>query len=464
VFCEPYVEAGRHLEVQVLADTHGTVWSLGERECSLQRRHQKVVEETPSPMVDDALRAGLCAAAVAAAKAIDYVGAGTVEFFARNDGTFWFLETNTRLQVEHPVTECVTGLDLVAEQLRIAAGERLAAAPPEPRGASIEVRLYAEDPAQGWRPTGGTVDRFAVPGVRTEFDVLDRPGIRLDSGVVDGTPVGTAYDPMLAKVIAWAPTRAEAAARLAAALAGAQVHGPATNRDLLVRSLRHPEFLAGRTDTGFFDRVGLDVLAAPLAGPDEVGLAALAAALAGAATRRRDARVLAELPSAWRNVPSQFQRSAFEVGGETVEVGYRHTRGRVQVEGRDDVVLVSATPDEVVLEVAGVEHRLRTSGTRSPVVEGDGWAVTLRALPRFPDAAAALAQGSLVAPMPGTVTAVHVAVGDAVTAGQPLLVLEAMKMQHPVVAGAPGVVRSLDVVPGAQVDAGAVLAVIEGDE
>jgi propionyl-CoA carboxylase alpha chain len=460
VFCEPYVEAGRHLEVQVLADAHGTVWSLGERECSLQRRHQKVVEETPSPMVDDALRAELSAAAVAAATAIDYVGAGTVEFLARNDGTFWFLETNTRLQVEHPVTECVTGLDLVAEQLRIAAGERLAAAPPEPRGASIEVRLYAEDPAQGWRPTGGTVTRFAVPGVRAEFDVLDRSGIRLDAGVVDGTTVGTAYDPMLAKVIAWAPTRAEAAARLAAALAGAQVHGLATNRDLLVRSLRHPEFLAGRTDTGFFDRVGLDVLAAPLAGPEEVELAALAAALAGAAARRRDAGVLGELPTGWRNVPSQFQRTSFEVGGGIVEVGYRDTRDGLRVEGRDDVVLVSASPDEVVLEVAGVEHRLHVLGAES--VQGDGWAVTLRPLPRFPDAAVTLAEGSLMAPMPGTVTAVHVAVGDEVSAGQSLLVLEAMKMQHPVVAGAPGVVRSLDVVAGAQVDAGAVLAVIEG--
>ncbi|HEV7188517.1 MAG TPA: biotin/lipoyl-containing protein, partial [Blastococcus sp.] len=466
VFCEPYVEDGRHLEVQILADQHGTVWALGERECSLQRRHQKVIEETPSPMLDDDARAELRVAAVAAVSAIDYVGAGTVEFLARNTGEYWFLETNTRLQVEHPVTECVTGLDLVAEQLRIAAGERLPATPPEPRGASIEVRLYAEDPAQGWRPTGGTVRRFAVPGVRAEFDVLDRPGIRLDAGVADGTPIGSAYDPMLAKVVSWAPTRAEAAARLAAALAGAQVHGLTTNRDLLVRSLRHPEFLAGRTDTGFFDRVGLDVLAAPLAGPGEIELAALAAALSSTATRRRDARVLGELPSGWRNVPSQFQRAGFEVGGETVEVGYRFTRHGLLVDGRDDVVLVSASAAEVVLEVAGVEHRLRTFGTGSPdvVVEGDGWAVSLRALPRFPDAAATLAEGSLVAPMPGTVTAVHVTVGDPVAAGQPLLVLEAMKMQHPVVAGGPGVVRSLDVATGQQVDAGAVLAVIEGDE
>jgi propionyl-CoA carboxylase alpha chain len=466
VFCEPYVEASRHLEVQVLADAHGTVWSLGERECSLQRRHQKVVEETPSPMVDDALRAALSAAAVAAARAIDYVGAGTVEFLAREDGTFWFLETNTRLQVEHPVTECVTGLDLVAEQLRIAAGERLAAEPPAPRGASIEVRLYAEDPAAGWRPASGAVRRFAVPGVRAEFDVLDRPGIRLDSGVTGGSVVGTAYDPMLAKVVAWAPTRAEAAGRLAAALAGAQVHGPTTNRDLLVRTLRDPDFLAGRTDTGFFDRIGLDVLAAPLAGPAEVELAGLAAALATAADRRRAAAVLGGLPTGWRNVPSQFTRTAFEYAGETVEVGYRHTRHGLLIEGRDDVVLVSATPDEVVVEVGGVERRLRTFGADGPEVdvEGDGWAVALRALPRFPDAATLVAEGSLVAPMPGTVAAVHVAEGDAVTAGQPLLVLEAMKMQHPVVATATGVVRSLDVVPGAQVDAGTVLAVIEGEE
>jgi len=207
------------------------------------------------------------------------------------------------------------------------------------------------------------------------------------------------------------------------------------------------------------------VLAAPLAGPYEVELAALAGALATAAARRRDARVLGELPNGWRNVPSQFARTAFEVAGRTVEIGYRHTRDGLLVEGRDDVVLVSADPDEVVLEVAGVEHRLAVSIAGEAVdVEGDGWAVSLTALPRFPDASAHVAEGSLVAPMPGTVTAVHVAVGDEVSAGQPLLVLEAMKMQHPVVAGAAGVVRSLDVVPGAQVDAGTVLAVIEAGE
>jgi propionyl-CoA carboxylase alpha chain len=337
--------------------------------------------------------------------------------------------------------------------------------PPEPRGAAIEVRLYAEDPAQGWRPTGGTVRRFAVPGVRAQFDVPGRPGIRLDSSVVDGTPVGTSYDPMLAKVVAWAPTRAEAAARLAAALAGARVHGLTTNRDLLVRTLRHPDFLSGRTDTAFFDRVGLDLLAAPLADAHDVELAALAAALAGAAARRAGARVLRGLPAGWRNVPSQSVRVVHEHAGTTVEVGYRHTRAGLLVDGRDDVVLVSAAPDEVVLEVAGVERRLAVQLAGDTVdVDGDGWSVALRTLPRFPDAAAAMAEGSLVAPMPGTVTAVHVAVGAEVSAGQPLLVLEAMKMQHPVVATATGVVLSLDVVPGTQVDAGTVLAVIERED
>ncbi|SCX45213.1 propionyl-CoA carboxylase alpha chain [Klenkia marina] len=456
VFVEPYVEAGRHVEVQVLADAHGTVWSLGERECSLQRRHQKVVEETPSPFVDDDLRARLSAAAVTAARAIDYVGAGTVEFLVRSDGAFFFLETNTRLQVEHPVTECVTGLDLVAWQLRIAAGERLPAEPPVPSGHAVEVRLYAEDPAHDWRPVSGPVHAFDVPG--TPFAVPPGPGTRVDAGVVAGSAVSTHYDPMLAKVVAWAPTRTEAAARLAAALAGARLHGPTTNRDLLVRTLRHPAFLAGETDTAFFDRHGLDVLAAPLATDDDRAVAPLAAALALAAARRRDAAVLGGLPSGWRNVPSQLQRTAFDTG----EVAYRLARDGLQ--GHEGVDLVSATPDEVVLTVRGVERRFAVAAYGDDVrVDGDGWSVALRLLPRFPDPSATVAAGSLVAPMPGSVVAVHVAPGDRVTAGQRLLVLEAMKMQHPVTAPADGVVTSVDVAVGDQVEAGAVLTVLEGD-
>jgi propionyl-CoA carboxylase alpha chain len=318
------------------------------------------------------------------------------------------------------------------------------------------------------------VHRFSVPAAGGAFDVLPRPGVRVDAGVVDGSVVGISYDPMLAKVIAWAPTRAEAAARLAAALAGARVHGPVTNRDLLVRTLRHPEFLAGRIDTAFFQRIGLagpTGLAAPLAGPEETGLAAVAAALAAAAARRRDARVLGALPSGWRNVPSQPQRAAFAAAGradDVLEVRYRHGRDGLLLDGRDDVALVSATPEQVVLAVAGVERRMAVArypsgdgDEETVVVDGDGWSVALRALPRFPGAGAATADGSLVAPMPGTVVAVHVAAGERVAAGRALVVLEAMKMQHPVVAPAPGVVSSVGVAVGAQVEAGAVLAVIE---
>ncbi|WP_460443957.1 acetyl-CoA carboxylase biotin carboxylase subunit, partial [Amycolatopsis cihanbeyliensis] len=291
VFCERYLDTGRHIEVQVLADTHGTVWALGERECSIQRRHQKVIEEAPSPLVDAAMREELFEAARKAAKAIDYVGAGTVEFLSTSDGRFYFLEMNTRLQVEHPVTECTTGVDLVARQLRVAEGERLPPAPPERAGHAIEVRLYAEDPSAGWQPQSGTLYRFELPGIRAEFAVPDGHGLRLDSGVADGSEIGVHYDPMLAKVVAWAPDRAGAARMLAGALARARIHGVVTNRDLLVNVLRHPAFRAGDIDTAFFDRHGLDTLARPLAGGEHVRLSALAAALAKASANRAAAPV-----------------------------------------------------------------------------------------------------------------------------------------------------------------------------
>ena len=466
VFFERYVEAGRHVEVQVLADAHGTVWSLGERECSIQRRHQKVVEEAPSPMVDEALRAELSAAAVAAAKAIGYVGAGTVEFLARRDGTFWFLEINTRLQVEHPVTECVTGVDLVAEQLRIAAGERLPSdAARAARRTRSRSRLYAEDPAAAWSPRPGTVRRFAVPAADVEFDGLPRPGVRLDAGVVDGSVVGVSLRP-----------DARQGHRVGAdAGRGGRPTGRRAGRSPGARPRHQPRPARPHAAA---PRVPRRPHRHRLLRPDRPRRARRSARRPGRGRAGRPGRRARGQPphgaatpgswgscrTGWRNVPSQFARTAFEIAGRTVEVGYRHSRDGLLVEGRDDVVLVAAGPDEVVLEVAGVEHRLGVTIAGEAVdVEGDGWAVSLTALPRFPDASAHVAEGSLVAPMPGTVTAVHVAVGDEVSAGQPLLVLEAMKMQHPVVAGASGVVRSLDVVPGAQVDAGTVLAVIEGE-
>jgi acetyl/propionyl-CoA carboxylase alpha subunit len=252
---------------------------------------------------------------VAAARAVDYVGAGTVEFLAATapDGAvaFYFLEMNTRLQVEHPVTECVTGLDLVGLQLRMADGERLGPQPPGAQGHSIEARLYAEDPAKGWQPQAGTVHRFAVSAAGTAFAPLAGAGVRVDSGVVDGSVVSIHYDPMLAKVISYAPTRGQAAGLLSDALARAHVHGVRTNRDLLVNVLRHPAFLAGDTDTAFFDTHGLQVLAAPLATERSVRLSAIAASLADAAANRSAATVFGAAPSGWRNLASGYQIKSY---------------------------------------------------------------------------------------------------------------------------------------------------------
>ncbi|EOD65693.1 acetyl/propionyl/methylcrotonyl-CoA carboxylase subunit alpha [Amycolatopsis vancoresmycina] len=458
VFCERYLETGRHIEVQVLADRHGTVWAVGERECSIQRRHQKVVEEAPSPFVDAAMREELFDAARKAAKAIDYVGAGTVEFLAGPDGRFYFLEMNTRLQVEHPVTENVTGLDLVALQLRIAEGERLPADPPPTVGHAIEVRLYAEDPAANWQPQSGTLHTFEVPDVDRSFE--HGPGLRLDSGFETGSVVGVHYDPMLAKVITWAPTRAEAARRLAKALAASKIHGVVTNRDLLVTILRHEAFLAGETDTAFFDRHGLDTLAAPLATPGTERLSALAAALAEAAANRARATTQARLPSGWRNVRSAGQRKVFTVAGREHEVVYSLTRDGLRAEGFE-VELVSNEPGRVVLDVAGVRRTFdvaRHDGVS--YVDSALGSVALEAAPRFADPDAALAAGSLVAPMPGTVVRLAVQAGDPVKAGDPLLWLEAMKMEHRIAAPADGVVAELPVTVGQQVEVGTILAVV----
>jgi propionyl-CoA carboxylase alpha chain len=469
VFCEPYLATGRHIEVQILADKHGTVWAVGERECSIQRRHQKVIEEAPSPLVEriPAMRSQLFDAARKAAAAVGYVGAGTVEFIADEDGRFFFLEMNTRLQVEHPVTECTTGLDLVRWQLLIADGARLPAEPPPTRGHSIEVRLYAEDPSAGWQPQSGTVARFAVPGVVAEFANPPGYGIRLDSGIVDGSVVGVHYDPMLAKVISYAQTRDEAARGLAGALAAMTLHGLRTNRDLLVRVLRHPAFLAGDTDTAFFDRHGLDALAAPLADKTAVELSALAAALADAEQNRASAPVLGGLPSGWRNLPSQSQRKNYSYSDEDLAVSYRFERGKLIADDHPDVTLISSTPSQVVLDVAGVRRAFAvaryvgTFGQRSVEIDSALGSVSLGVIDRFPDPSAQLAAGSLVAPMPGTVVRVAVAIGDTVTLGQPLLWLEAMKMEHQISAPADGVVSELNVTPGQQVDVGAVLAIVE---
>ncbi|KPC66207.1 acetyl/propionyl/methylcrotonyl-CoA carboxylase subunit alpha [Streptomyces chattanoogensis] len=450
VFVEPYVVGGRHIEVQILADAHGTVWTLGTRDCSLQRRHQKVIEEAPAPGLPDALRDTLHGAAAQAARAIGYRGAGTVEFLVPPDGRVYFLEMNTRLQVEHPVTEEIYGLDLVALQVQVAEGRALDAEPPAPSGHAVEARLYAEDPVAGWRPQTGTLHRLALPD-----------GVRLDSGVTDGDTVTVHYDPMLAKVIAWAPTRDEAVRKLAGALERARIHGPVTNRELLVRSLRHPEFAeATGLDTGFYDRHLAALTKAEAAGAE---LFALAAALADAHGRSRF--------GGFRNVPSGPQTKTYACAGGAYEVRYRLGRDGLAAEGFPGVRLAGLTPGEVTLEVDGLRRQFTVSRygdqihVDSPPASGGAptpGARTLTALPRFPDPAARTEPGSLLAPMPGTVVRIApgLAEGDRVEAGQPLLWLEAMKMEHKITAPAAGTLTSLPARTGRQVEMGALLAVV----
>ncbi|MFJ8310887.1 MULTISPECIES: biotin carboxylase N-terminal domain-containing protein [unclassified Streptomyces] len=436
VFVEPYIEGGRHVEVQILADAHGAVWALGTRDCSLQRRHQKVIEEAPAPGLGPELTAELHDLAVRAAKATDYRGAGTVEFLVA-DGRAHFLEMNTRLQVEHPVTEAVFGIDLVALQLRIAEGDALPADPPTPHGHAIEARLYAEDPAGEWAPQTGTVHQLAVPDVR------------LDSGYGTGDTIGVHYDPLLAKAVAHAPTRAEAARKLARALQRARIHGPVTNRDLLVRSLRHLDFTGARLDTGFYDR-HLPELTEPVPG---ARYAALAAALADASSRA------GRFGGGWRNVPSQPQVKRY---GEH-EVRYRLTRHGLEADAYPEVRLEAAAPDRVRLEIDGLVREFVVSSHGGTVyVDTPSGGYALAAHPRFADPGDLVAPGSLLAPMPGVVVRVADGLeeGCRVVAGQPLLWLEAMKMEHRITAPASGTLTALHAAPGRQVVVGALLAVV----
>jgi propionyl-CoA carboxylase alpha chain len=459
VFLERALEWARHVEVQVFGDTQGSVVSLFERECSIQRRHQKILEESPSPAVDDRLREALGTAAVAAARAAGYVGAGTVEFLVAEERTLFFLEMNTRLQVEHPVTEAVTGLDLVRLQIEVARGDPLPREAREARlaGHAIEARVYAEDPLQDFAPQSGRIHRFRT---------FEGPGLRVDAGVEDGSVVSGHYDPLLAKVIAHAPTREEAAERLAAALWRLQVHGVATNRELLVGLLRHPEFRTGATDTGFLERHPPAELVASVVGPESERLHAMAAALASAAARRSSAGVLRGLPSGWRNNPSQLQEVAYEAPSGRIEVGYRWQRGELvlPVGGAEiaDARVFVCTGDRVDLEVDGVRRSYFIHATAGVhYVDSSLGHTALREIERFPVAEDAAAAGSLRAPLPGRVVRVDARVGETVQAGATLAILEAMKMEHRVAAPHAGRVSAVRVREGEQVEAGTVLAVVE---
>ncbi|MDN4160984.1 acetyl/propionyl/methylcrotonyl-CoA carboxylase subunit alpha [Nocardioides abyssi] len=461
VFVEPYVERGRHVEVQLVDAV-----VFGDRDCSVQRRHQKVVEESPAPGLSDEVRAAMHEAARRAAEAIDYRGAGTVEFlYDPATERFWFLEMNTRLQVEHPVTELVHGVDLVALQLRSAERdsrlvEEGALAPVSKpavtaaEGHAIEVRLYAEDPAADYQPQSGVLTTFEVPAA---------PGIRVDAGFESGSEVSTHYDAMLAKVVAHAPTREEAARRLAGVLSRARIHGLVTNRDLLVEVLRSPAFLAGDVSTALLVDRTFDQRSD--AAPDPGAHVAAALALAERAGAART--VQRGIPVAWRNVVSQPQRTELaDRAGEVTTVEWLGTRDGYVVDG---IAVVAATPDRVVLERDGVRTAYDVVvggplGAEAVDVDSPRGHVRLTRVPRFVDPADQVASGSLLAPMPGTVVRVAVEQGQPVEAGQPVLVLEAMKMQHTVAAPTAGTVTELPVTTGQQVAAGEVLAVVEEEQ
>ncbi|MEU3185786.1 biotin carboxylase N-terminal domain-containing protein [Streptomyces sp. NPDC006923] len=442
---ERWVDRPRHIEIQVLADSHGNVVHLGERECSLQRRHQKIVEEAPSVLLDEATRAAMGEAAVRAARSCGYTGAGTVEFIVpgRDPSSYFFMEMNTRLQVEHPVTELITGLDLVEWQLRVASGERLpfAQADITLTGHAVEARVCAEDPARGFLPSGGTVLALREP---------EGDGVRTDSGLSEGTEVGSAYDPMLSKVIAYAPDRATALRKLRAALAETVTLGVPTNAGFLRRLLAHPAVVAGELDTGLVEREAADLVDDTV--PDEVYAAAAAV---------RQAELRPSLAEGWLDpfaVPSGWR-----LGGEPVAV--RHP---LRVAGHEPVTRevrqrdrFRVEPARVTVTVEGVTHTFHRAGTWLGR-DGESWNVQ----DHDPVEAALLGAAgmggvdALTAPMPGTVTVVKVARGDEVTAGQSLLVVEAMKMEHVISAPHDGTVTELEVTPGATVAMDQVLAVV----
>jgi acetyl/propionyl-CoA carboxylase alpha subunit len=466
---ERYIERPRHIEIQILGDTYGRVVHLWERECSIQRRHQKVIEEAPSVALDPERRAAMGRAAVELGRAVGYIGAGTVEFIADPGGAFYFLEVNTRLQVEHPVTELTCGLDLVREQIRIARGEPLGydAAPPQ-RGWAIEVRLCAEDPERDYLPTTGGLLAADVP-VQDGGDPRSAGAtLRADLGVAAGSEVGIHYDSMLGKIIAHAATRRDAAQLLRRALERTWVPGLVTNREHLARILGHPAFLAGELDTHFLERHAGELAARP-PGLDAIRVAAVGATLHGIAERRRgDPAALAPsglAPPGWRNVRFADQEVRYQLGDADVIVAYRPVGDELElaIGGKPTRVSRFGVDGDRVWFVEHGGHRravrVARAGGRAWVL-ADGRLFALAEQPRFAEPGTGVVAGGLTAPMPGKVVRVLVTPGQEVAAHAPLVVLEAMKMEHTVRAAAAGIVREVHVAVGDQVDGDRVLAVV----
>ena len=455
---EKYIDDPRHVEIQILGDSHGNLIHLNERECSIQRRHQKIIEEAPSPALDPELRKKMGDAAVRCGGAIGYQNAGTVEFILAPDRSFYFLEVNTRLQVEHPVTECLTGLDLVEEQIRVAQGEALRTTQEEVRfdGAAVEVRLYAEDPEAGFLPQSGPV---------VDWDLPPAEGLRVDSGVETGSEVGIHYDPMLAKIITSGESRDLALQRMRRALRSLSVQGLTTNRDFLLRVLDHPAFIAGEIDTHFIERhFGDGLLSAP--SESDENRAAVVAALAEQQRGNRERQLVPGVPSGWRNNFHTPQWVEYAAAERDVRVEYRHLgdeRFSVSVGDEEhDARVISWEPPYLVYELGPHRQKARVTFDDSRIfVHGGALDVSLTRNPRFPDKSLEVPEGGCVAPMPGKVIELRVAEGDSVQAGQVLLIMEAMKMEHTVTAPHDGSIAQLSVAAGDQVEADALLAVVE---
>jgi acetyl/propionyl-CoA carboxylase alpha subunit len=454
---EKYIERPRHIEIQVFGDAHGNVVHLFERECSIQRRYQKIIEESPSMAVSDELRAQMGESAASLAREIGYQGAGTVEFIVSPTGEYYFLEVNTRLQVEHPVTELVTGLDLVAEQIRVASGQPLSDAlrSATQTGWAMEARLYAEDPAAGYLPDAGRLLRWSI---------ADDENIRVDTGVEAGDEVTSWYDPMIAKVIAWGEDRATARARLLRALGRAEVAGVATNRDLLIRILSDADFAAGDLHTHFLDdRPSL------AAGDDEAPTRLVLAAVAAVAMNERVGfDYLPGLRPGFRLFGATWHSCRFVDGSSPVECTYRWLSGTtlaVRFGDEHTVEIVQADDAGIVLSDGNSQRRSRVAVTGDAVWVSDAEAsLRLGRVARFPDPGAADDAGGHTAPMTGRVVAIRVAEGDSVSAGDPLVILDAMKMEHTISAAHDGVVAAVRCEVGEQVESGRVLVLLEGDE
>ncbi len=461
VILERYVEHPRHIEFQVFGDSHGQVIHLNERECSAQRRYQKVLEETPSPFLDGARRAAMGEAAVAAARAVDYVGAGTVEFIVAASGEFFFMEMNTRLQVEHPVTELTLGLDLVEWQLRIAAGEPLPLQQEQvhAHGHAIEVRLYAEDPDQNFLPGSGKLQRLRLPAAS--------PHVRLDGGVIEGDTVTIFYDPMIAKLIVFDATRAQALQRLREALMACEIVGPKSNIGFLERLARHPAVVEGRIDTGYLDRHLEEFLLGEIAPPADILFAAATAALLTDESTVTHSATDPHSPwaraDAWRighagkrlvALTLREQRYEIEAYGHAGDYQLRHDEARSEVRGaRLHDGTLSARFD-------GESRRipLRSDAARVLLHDANGQRYSFARAAAFAWAAKEAAGGNqVIAPMPGRIVLVKARAGDAVEQGQELLVMEAMKMELTLKAPRAGTIESISAMPGEFVEADAVL-------